>query len=218
MRQNTKHQQKNNNHQLQVPKFGVKSSVWVLKVISVISTGPVPILSPALCVCCGAGSWSRLNSCRERERGSVLASPSLTLPPCLRSITSPALLQLCRWSLFQLDKCTLLQLQAHHPEKNTHTKKKTLPDLHTPTAQTPNTPPSRGQTLTYSSLPPMTLCTPTSTGSPPFSPPVTMVSLCPDNTNGLGFQLILLLFKRKKKGRHQHRIGSSGHSQQWRSP
>lgn len=58
----------------------------------------------------------------ERERGSPLTSPSLTLPPS--NITSPALLLCCYWSLFQLDKCTLLQLQAHHSEEEKKTTKK----------------------------------------------------------------------------------------------
>lgn len=34
---------------------------------------------------------------------------------------------------------------------------------------------------------------------PPSDPPATMLSLCPHNTNGLGFQLILLLFKKEKE-------------------
>jgi len=45
-----------------------------------------------------------------------------------------------------------------------------------------------------------------------------MLSLCPQNTNGLRFQLILLVFKRKEKGRHQHWLGGSGNTLQKNSP
>lgn len=115
---------------------------------------------------CGAGSWSRLNSCRERERGSALASSSLSLPPS--TVTSPALLLLCYWSLFQLDKCTLLQLQPHHPEKQQQQKKNTTWPAH-PNSPEPPTLHAAGVRLWLNSpLPPMTPCTPTSTGrSPP---------------------------------------------------
>lgn len=123
--------------------------------MAVISKSPVSLLSVALSVCCGAGSWIRLNSCRERERGSARASSSLSLPSS--TITSPTLLQF-GWSLFQLDKCTLMQLQPHHPDK------KTLPDLHTPTSPNPQHSTQHGVRLWLNTpVPPMTPCTPTST-------------------------------------------------------
>lgn len=172
---------------------------------------------------CGAGSWSRLSSPSERERGTALASSSFSLPsPPL--LPPPPCCCCCRRSAteapVQLDKCTRLQLC--HPEKQQHThtgrkknKKTTLPDLHPPH---PDTPPSRGQTLTKLSSAPRDPLHPYLWRQIPSTPPATMVPLCPDNTNGLGFQLIPLSFKRKKKGRHQHRIGGSGRSLQWLHP
>lgn len=164
-------------------------------------------LSLSFSLCCGVCSWSRLNF-RAWER--QCAGFPVTHPPFLQhNLPRPA-------ACFS-NEAPSSWTNAHscnfkliiHKKKDEEKKKKdtyTLPDPHTPTAVSPSTPPSRHQTLTNSSLPSLTLYTPTSTSSPlPLLP--TMVSLCPDNTNGLGFQLILLLFKRKKKGRHQHRIG-----------
>lgn len=166
-----------------------------------ISTGPFPCAA----VQAAGADWTPVRAWERQHPGCLV-----TLPPS--TITSPALLLLpcSSWNFFQLDKCTPLQLQPSS-RKTTTRKKKTTTQL----PRAPNTLPSRGQTLTKLPSGPHDPLHPYLHRQLPSNPPATMVSLCPDNTNGLGFQLILPLFKRKKKGRHQHRIGGSGHSLQW---
>lgn len=73
--------------------------------------------------------------------------------------------------------------------------------------------PKNLQTLTRSSLkPPPDPYNPYLHRQLSSAPPATMVPFCPCSTNGLGFQLILLLCREKKKGRHQHWTGGSGHN------
>lgn len=161
-----------------------------------------------LSACCGVGSWSRLNSCQSvREAVCWLPRHSPSLPAS--NLPRPA------WFSVTESSSSWINAYCGHiiSEKNT------LPDLHPPPPPPePQNSTQQGSDSDYLRSALLTLCTSTAIGSFPSTTPGTMVPLCPDTTNGLGFQLILLLFKRKKKGRHQHRIGGSGHSLQWLYP
>lgn len=69
----------------------------------------IPVYLP-LCLCRQLEQTKLLS---ERVRGRALASPSPSLPPSPQyNLPRPATA-----SLVQLDKCILLQLQAHHSGK-----------------------------------------------------------------------------------------------------
>lgn len=169
------------------PKFeGCESSLWQQQVQHHVS----PLVNPS--GCCSVGSWSRLNS-RAWERQSA-GFPGSRPPFLLHSFPRPASL----WINARRCNCRLSQ-------NTVAAAKPAPPHLHRC---------SEPQNLQTDSLwhPLLTLYNPYLHRQLSSAPPATMVPFCPRSTNGLGFQLILLLCRRKKKGRHQHRTGGSGHN------
>lgn len=100
-------------------------------------------LTPTLSACCGVGSWSRLNSCQSvREAVCWLPRHSTSLPRS--NLPRPA-----SCSVAEATSSWINAYCRHTIPKKTNT----LPSLHSPHLLSPKTPPSRGRTLTTSSLP-----------------------------------------------------------------